>query len=214
MIIIMKIFNKKNNSSKKEKGFTLLFAVLVSVLVLSVGASIISVALKQSILSSTGRESQFAFYAANTGLECALFLDLNPGYYGLGPNVKIFPYQGSDTDQVAISPSQQADVKCGITSIWTGDEDSSYPEIAWTEALVANSSEDTHAFQFAIRNDIDTGSGVPSVNDLEYCVEVVVTKASTTGQLITTISSQGLNSCDPDNDPRAVQRGLLMRYTN
>ena len=61
---------------KKEKGFVLLFSVLVSVLVLAVGASIISISLKQVILSGTGRDSQFAFYAANTGAECALYWDL------------------------------------------------------------------------------------------------------------------------------------------
>jgi hypothetical protein len=58
------ILNKLNIESCeniKNKGFTMLFAVLVSVIVLAVGASIISIALKQVVLSGIGRESQYAF---------------------------------------------------------------------------------------------------------------------------------------------------------
>ncbi len=55
----------------------MLFAVLISIIVLAVGASIINIALKQVVLSGVGRESQYAFYAANTGIECALYWDLN-----------------------------------------------------------------------------------------------------------------------------------------
>jgi len=54
---------KKNN---KREGFVLLFAVLISSLVLAVGISMISIALKQVQLSGSGRDSQYAFYVANT----------------------------------------------------------------------------------------------------------------------------------------------------
>ncbi len=55
----------------------MLFAVLISIIVLAVGASIVNIALKQIVLSGVGRESQYAFYAANTGIECAIYWDLN-----------------------------------------------------------------------------------------------------------------------------------------
>ena len=58
-----------------EKGFAMLFSVLVSSLVLSVGLSIFNLTLKELVLSSSGRESQFAFYAADSGAECALYWD-------------------------------------------------------------------------------------------------------------------------------------------
>lgn len=61
----------KNN----QKGFTVLYAVLVSSLVLAIGVSIFNIAFKQLVLSSQVRESQFAFYAADSGLECALYWD-------------------------------------------------------------------------------------------------------------------------------------------
>lgn len=63
------------NQSTKQ-GFVILIAVLVSTLVISIGAFIASIALKELALSSSGRESQIAFYAADSALECALYQDL------------------------------------------------------------------------------------------------------------------------------------------
>jgi len=62
--------------SKREEGFTLLMAILVSSLVLTLGIAIVSVVRKSVMLSSIGRESQFAFYAADSGAECAMYWDL------------------------------------------------------------------------------------------------------------------------------------------
>jgi hypothetical protein len=59
-----------------KKGYTALFAVLVSSLVLAVGVGIINITLKEITLSGAGRESQLAFYAADTGAECAMYWDL------------------------------------------------------------------------------------------------------------------------------------------
>ncbi len=67
--------------SKKEnsRGFTLLIASLMASLVLSIGVAIYNISLKEVVLSSAGRESQFAFYAADGGTECALYWDLKNG---------------------------------------------------------------------------------------------------------------------------------------
>lgn len=60
---------------KVQKGFALLFAVLASSVFLSIGLAIWNISLRQVIFSSFGRESQIAFYAADTGVECALYYD-------------------------------------------------------------------------------------------------------------------------------------------
>jgi hypothetical protein len=65
------------NNIQKNKGYTLLFAVLVSSLVLSVGISILTVSRKEFLLSSSARESTTAFYAADSALECAVYYDFN-----------------------------------------------------------------------------------------------------------------------------------------
>lgn len=62
---------------KYNSGYTLLFAVLVSSLVLSVGISILNISKKEFLLASSARESIIAFYAADTGLRCAAYLDPN-----------------------------------------------------------------------------------------------------------------------------------------
>lgn len=62
-------------SVKPLRGFTLLMAVLVSGILLSLGFAIYNIVSKELILTSSGRESQFAFYAADSGIECALYWD-------------------------------------------------------------------------------------------------------------------------------------------
>jgi len=61
---------------KHERGFTLLLAALVGSLVLALGLSIVAIVRKSVTLSSIGRDSQFAFYAADTAAECALYWDI------------------------------------------------------------------------------------------------------------------------------------------
>ncbi|MFA5838534.1 MAG: pilus assembly PilX N-terminal domain-containing protein [Candidatus Paceibacterota bacterium] len=69
----MKSPNHKIIKSKHSHGFTLLMAMVISSLLLSLGITVFNVTLKELVLSSYGRNSQFAFYAADTGVECALF---------------------------------------------------------------------------------------------------------------------------------------------
>lgn len=61
---------------RTNRGFTLLLAALVASITLSIGVSIFEITQKQVILSSLGRDSQFAFYTADTGAECALYWDV------------------------------------------------------------------------------------------------------------------------------------------
>lgn len=67
------------NKMKKDKGITLLISMIVTGTLLLVAMSLTNLATRQLVLSSTARESQFAFYAADTGVECALYWDVkNP----------------------------------------------------------------------------------------------------------------------------------------
>lgn len=65
------------NAKINTRGFTLLLAALVASIVLAIGAAIYGIAIKELNLSSIGRDSQFAFYAADTAAECALYNDIN-----------------------------------------------------------------------------------------------------------------------------------------
>lgn len=60
---------------KTENGYTLLFSVLISSLLLAIGLAILNISTKEVALSSAARESEFAFYAADSGAECAMRWD-------------------------------------------------------------------------------------------------------------------------------------------
>src|SRR3990167_11151100 len=71
--------------TSSQRGFTLLFAVLIGSLLFSVGIAIAHLSLKEIVLSSAGKESEKAFFAADTGTECALYWDRRGGVFSNTP---------------------------------------------------------------------------------------------------------------------------------
>lgn len=65
----------KRRKVKNNRGFSLFMAVAVASILLFLSFAILRITLKEILFSSTGRDSQFAFYAADSGIECALFWD-------------------------------------------------------------------------------------------------------------------------------------------
>ncbi len=63
-------------TQKNNKGFALLVAIAIMSTLLLISTGIVNLALKQSSISSSGNDSQMAFYAADTGMECALYWDI------------------------------------------------------------------------------------------------------------------------------------------
>ena len=59
-----------------NRGFTLLMTLLYVTASLSIGIGVALLIAGEVALSGTGRDSQFAFYAADFGAECALYWDL------------------------------------------------------------------------------------------------------------------------------------------
>jgi len=60
-----------------KQGFVLLFAVLVTSIVMAISLGIFSLIIKELKLSGASRESQRAFYAADAGTECAFYWDIH-----------------------------------------------------------------------------------------------------------------------------------------
>ncbi|MES2087855.1 MAG: pilus assembly PilX N-terminal domain-containing protein [Patescibacteria group bacterium] len=79
-----------------QKGFALLFAVLASSVFLSIGIAIWNISLRQVLFSSFGRESQVAFYAADAGIECALFYDTKHDYFNPDDPATVMNCGGGD----------------------------------------------------------------------------------------------------------------------
>ena len=78
-------------SKFKNRGFTLLFAVLIASVLLSVALAIFSQMYKSLLLSSASKESLAAFYAADSGIECVLYWDLKHDGFA----ESIFPTPGN-----------------------------------------------------------------------------------------------------------------------
>jgi len=74
-----KIFKKINNlKDNKKRGFVVLFAIILSTVILSISMGISQIALKEVKFTLSGVDANDAFYAADAGAECAMFLDQNP----------------------------------------------------------------------------------------------------------------------------------------
>lgn len=93
---------------REQRGFTLLLAAITSSIVLSLGAAIFAIAQKELALSSTGRESQFAFYAADTAAECALYWDVRFNYFATSSPSGITPLCDGQTLDAALSAGDRA----------------------------------------------------------------------------------------------------------
>lgn len=61
---------------KKNKGFTLLLAIITTSILLLVSFVVVNIALKQLIIGQANQQSQYAFYNADSGSECAIYWDL------------------------------------------------------------------------------------------------------------------------------------------
>ncbi|HEY4507444.1 MAG TPA: hypothetical protein VJJ47_00970 [Candidatus Paceibacterota bacterium] len=219
----MKKTRRQRAEGRRQKGgaagaapaFVLLYAVVVASMVLAVGISIISIATKQVAISGLGRESQYAFYAANTGTECALFWDLH-GYLeeiagaaaGTYSRLSVFPSpltsNGDDSEVPAGEiiggvPTGSLTVLCSGTEIMSEDA----AKGAWSTVAGEAGGEPYNATTFTVRLDPDVLSSA--------CAVVTITKQLVgLYELETVVDSRGYNTCD-ENSFRRVERGL--RYT-
>lgn len=72
---------------KTKKGFTLLIAIIVTAMLLIISFVVANIAYKQLVLANSNQESQYAFYNADSGIECALYWDFKNGYTVFNPSV-------------------------------------------------------------------------------------------------------------------------------
>ncbi len=187
------LYNHRNIFKKDKRGFVLLFAVLISSILLSIGLGMFSIAYKELLLSTTDRESQIAFYAADTGMECVLYWDL------VHPDVStpwsLFGATYASSTELAIDSATYAAECAGmIINKPVGVDDGTW--------------ESTY-----IGDEIVTTFQLPNISVGEMCAYISVTKRYNAALLRreTEIISRGFNTCEP-NAPRRAERELLIRY--
>ncbi len=80
---------------EKNKGFVVLFTVLIASVVLAMALGMANIALKQIVLTASSTDANKSFYAADTGVECALYYDLKaiPSHFTPGSTNPVSCYQ-------------------------------------------------------------------------------------------------------------------------
>jgi hypothetical protein len=58
-----------------SRGFTLLISLILTSVTLALGVALLDIAYKQILLASSAKQSQYAFYNADSMLECTLYWD-------------------------------------------------------------------------------------------------------------------------------------------
>ena len=158
-------------SQKNKNGFTLLFASMVAGLLLAVGAAIISITIKQVSLSAAGRESQFAFYSADTGTECALYLYRNSKHNDTCP-AGFFPSSSDTSNTDPTCATAYLTAKCLGASITPN------PSFDYT-------SSNTGIYSFKVAS-----------TTANICFDVTIDKSTAN---ITRVISKGYNTCGTVN---------------
>jgi hypothetical protein len=196
--------NDNMKYSSHNRGYTLLFAVLTATLVLGVTIFILSVSKRQFALSNIARESMYAIYAADSGIECVagdryrsiLLLDGTPSSDPL-----TFECNGrSVTKYFAVSPP--------------GD----YPDSIVPKGPVYSSTFNL-GFKNVTNGDLEDVYGCAIVTVYAYTADDGTPLGVENNAIIT---SRGYNLCnyDPDTDtytpdtlsPRTVERGMQLEY--
>lgn len=169
---------------KKNKGFTLLIAIVITSMLLIVSFVVINIAYKQLIIANANKASQYAFYAADGGTECAIYWDL------IGITSKFDPA----TSGLQITCSGQTistNSQAGPINLETGA--GAVPTIPPMNSRIGGG-----------------GANATSTFWLKFkkgCAIVQVGKVSG----LTTIDSRGYNTCDTSAS-RRFERGVILSY--
>lgn len=154
----------KHSFFNNQKGYTLLFAVIVSTLTLAVAISILNLAKKEFLIATSTRDSAAALYAADGGLECALYGET--GSKADGSPLAVFSHKQDNT----------ANFSCSVPYKFT-TVPANFPE----------SGAEKARFVFHARFGSET-EGRTS------CAVVTVIKTQDSNGIKTTIQSRGYNT--------------------
>lgn len=187
---------KTLRTQKKERGFVILFAILVSTIILLMSAGIFRIAQKETVLSSFSRESQVAFYAADSALECTL-------YYDVSSQITETSFRTSDP------VGSTSSFNCGT------DENGDSQTVTATKYTASGSYDHVFAFRYA-NLDYDAGCAFVFVekNNPVLTDPANPETSSTTTQ--TRVTAVGYNVCNADipdvDDPLLLERRLTVQY--
>lgn len=176
-----------------ESGFVILYAVLLTTVVLGIGIILLAIITKQIQLATLEKSSQAAYYAADAGRQCALYYD------GTDDDHNAFGYYSVDVEgnSVFTKPSDSTNLECF-------DPSSSLTVLSRTDLICKDDDANCATFY----------ATTISVGSIKTCTSVTVRKFKDGGKGITEIISNGYNQalCGSDKletiNPRRVQRTI------
>ena len=199
---------------EKQEGIALLITLLLMGVLLSIGASLINITLKQYQFAGLALASESAFQAANAGMECVLYHDFN-----------------TDTDPVAVGIQAPVDVPGDgseqniVPSILCMEGPLTIAEAVDDDADRKMKSSEEQRFQFSFGNpNMCTEVSVYKFHDASNPILVTVhgvnmRKGNTPcpiGGVCTVVQARGYNvSCAELNEgtnPRIVEREYTQVY--
>lgn len=171
----------------KKTGFILIFAILVGSMLLAIGIAISNLVFKELSIVAVSRESQIAFYAADSGAECALYWDVQGPYLTSSSNPPgPFSFASPDPEH----PSVTGTISCG-----TSNDQPTYK--------IVNVDGGVSYYE----NDFTVHYGSPSP-----CAVVSLKKKIDKGSIVNIIDSRGINDCSSTDNDYRVERILRVEY--
>lgn len=182
-----------------QKGFALLLAIIVSVVVLTIGLSILSSSLKQQLLTDLSQESERAFHAAYAGVECAQFWNIDDRWDVATPTSLIRCIEQNVTTDNSPAHTNNADEVFTVQFDWQNADnaDGTYTYDMCTQITVYK------YFDGAATTDMSILPFAPT-DPLRTC---------NIGVECTVVQSRGYNrSCANLADIRTVEREVTVRF--
>src|SRR5581483_9273097 len=126
----MKTHQKNNRTS--QAGFTLVVAVVITAMLLLISFVVADLATKELLIAQSGKDSQYAFYNAYNGSECAIYWDLN----------------NNQAYTSAFNVNAPGSISCNNQTVTTGSE--TVPTVPGTPALVGGGGSGNPTSIFSI----------------------------------------------------------------
>ncbi len=196
------------HKKRYTRGFTVFFAMLVGTLTLTLGIVLYDLLIRSLTLSQVAKQSQFAIYAADTAIECALYWDFNLATSSSETDGSAFATSSATPaaetgSSKSILCSRRADgAQHNIAANGTPPASFVAPDNTWTAwTTSSNASAATTTFYIAIGN--------PTTANTSPCAKVEVGKTGNPSR--TTIIAHGFNTCLTTTGLR-VERTLQVNY--
>lgn len=180
---------------KSNRAFAVLFSIMLASFLITLGISIFSISLKETSITTSVRDSQIAYYIADSARECALYWDVKKGAFPACLD------SGCSTD-TSVEALTIPSITCNginiIKATSNTDPDPTHLKISkLSGSSVYQSNIVTNFFKASSTSDI------PPMADMSVIKEWV--GDDTTGYIRTTINTWGHNT---GIIGRRVERGI------